>query len=78
MANYPSLKWGKLRRILEREPLLYEVVRQKGSHPKLVSRNGYPDLFLAFHEGVEIPPGLVRKILTRDVGLTDEEATALL
>jgi len=34
----------------------------------------YPDLHLAFHDGQEIPPGLVRKILVRDVGLSVAEA----
>lgn len=38
----------------------------------------YPALHLAFHDNAEIPPGLVRRILTRDVGLADGEAKRLL
>jgi hypothetical protein len=34
----------------------------------------YPDLLLAFHDNADIAPGLVRKILTRDVGLSEADA----
>jgi len=34
----------------------------------------YPELLFAFHDNADIPPGLVRKILVRDVGLTQEQA----
>ena len=74
---FPSLKAKKMLAILQREPLGYEVHRQKGSHRKLESRNGYPPLGFSFHDRVTIPPGLVRKILVQDVGLTDEEASEL-
>lgn len=32
----------------------------------------------AFHDSATIPPGLVRKILTKDIGLSEEEAMDLL
>ena len=35
-------------------------------------------LIFAFHDGVEVPPGLVRKILIKDVGLAEDEAIKLL
>jgi hypothetical protein len=35
---------------------------------------GRPDLHLAFHDQADIPPGLVRKIFIRDIGLTEEQA----
>jgi len=38
----------------------------------------YPPLRLAFHKGADIPPGLVRSILTKGVGLTEENALQLL
>lgn len=39
---------------------------------------GYPSLTFSFHDSATIPPGLVRKILIKDVGLTEEEALKLL
>jgi predicted RNA binding protein YcfA (HicA-like mRNA interferase family) len=74
---FPSMKGRKLLRVLTREPLSYEVVRQKGSHRQLRSPN-YPPLTFSFHDSATIPPGLVRKILTRDVGLSEKEARKLL
>jgi len=52
-------------------------VRQVGSHRRLQSPD-YPPLSFAFHDKATLPGGLVRKILTRDVGLADEEARELL
>jgi predicted RNA binding protein YcfA (HicA-like mRNA interferase family) len=78
MPQFPSLRWPQLRRVLSREPLLYAVERQSGSHITLKSDAGYPELHLAFHDRAELPPGLVRKILCRDVGLTESEALTLL
>jgi predicted RNA binding protein YcfA (HicA-like mRNA interferase family) len=63
--------------VLERQPLNYRVQRQSGSHRTMVSPR-YPILHLAFHESATLPPGLVRKIMTKDVGLTDEEALNLI
>jgi predicted RNA binding protein YcfA (HicA-like mRNA interferase family) len=53
------------------------VVRQTGSHRRLEAPQR-PPLTLAFHERATIAPGLVRKILVDDVGLTDAEARRLL
>jgi predicted RNA binding protein YcfA (HicA-like mRNA interferase family) len=73
------MKARELRRLLSRQPLAYGTHRQTGgSHTKLVSENGYLDLLFAFHDNQSIPPGLVKEILTKRVGLSDEEATALL
>lgn len=72
------MKARDLRRVLERSPLYYRRERQTGSHKTLVSNAGYPALTWAFHDQQTIPPGLVRKILTKDVGLSDEEAIPLL
>lgn len=78
MAQFPSMRWPELRRVLERRPLLYSVHRQAGSHVTFKSAAGYPDLHLAFHDRAELPPGLVRKVLCGDVGLTESGAQALL
>ena len=71
------MRWPQLRRILEREPLSYQIVRQDGSH-RTLEADGRPRLLLSFHDKQEIPGRLVRKILVQDVGLTDDEARSLL
>jgi predicted RNA binding protein YcfA (HicA-like mRNA interferase family) len=77
-ALFPSLKARRLLALLARSPLGYRIVRQRGSHRHLESSAGYPDLLFSFHDRATIPPGAVRKILTRDVGLSDADALALL
>ena len=77
VSVYPSLKGAELLRILCRD-LGYSVVRQKGSHRTLESDQGYARLLFAFHDGDTIAPGMVRKILMKDVALSDEEARKLL
>lgn len=74
---FPSMKARRLLALLQREPLGYRVVRQSGSHRRLESPN-HPPLTFAFHDGATLPGGLVRKILTKDVGLADEQARKLL
>lgn len=76
---FPSLKGRQLLAILCRAPLSYSIVRAKGgSHRKMESSAGYPTLTFAFHDGADIPRGAVKKVLTADVGLTEEEALKLL
>jgi predicted RNA binding protein YcfA (HicA-like mRNA interferase family) len=77
-VQFPALKSQQLLAILRREPLGYEIVRQKGSHRRLRSRNGHPDVGFSFHDGITIPPGLVKKVLVADVGLSEDEARKLL
>ena len=77
MADFPSMKARELLAVLTREPLSYEVARQRGSHRRLKAL-GRPPITFAFHDGATIPPGLVRKILCRDVGLGEDEALKLL
>jgi len=64
--------------LLQREPLGYEIARQRGSHRKLRSRNGFPDIGFSFHASATVPPGLVRKVLVGEVGLSEDEARSLL
>jgi len=71
------MRWRRLRQILEREPLGYRIVRQVGSH-RTMRAPGRPQLLLSFHDGQEIPGGMVRKILVKDVGLSEAEALLLL
>jgi len=77
MKDFPSLKAARLLAILQRRPLGYRVVRQSGSHRRLEAE-GRPPLTFAWHAKATVPPGLVRKVLVRDVGLDEAEARALL
>ena len=63
--------------ILGRQPLAYRVVRQSGSHRRLESP-AYPPLTFSFHDSDTLPDGVVKKILCRDVGLTEEQARTLI
>jgi len=76
LAIFPSLGARELLALLRRD-LGYRVVRQRGSHRRLEAA-GRPTLTFAFHDGAEIPPGLVRKILVRDAGLDEMMASELL
>lgn len=62
------MKARELLAVLMREPLSYQVVRQRGSHRRLKAQ-GRPSITFAFHDGATIAPGIVGKILCRDVGL---------
>ena len=64
--------------VLQRAPLEYYVHRQRGSHRTMRSANGYPQLSFSWHDGVTIPPGLVRKVLVEDAVLAEQEALDLL
>lgn len=70
------MKATQLVRLIRRE-LGYEIVRQRGSHKHMQSPH-HPDILFSYHDGVSVPPGVVRKILTKDIGLTDAEARRLL
>ena len=70
------MKARELYRLLE-GCLDYQVIRQTGSH-RTMKAPGRRTLHLAFHESQSIPPGLVRKILVKDVGLSVDDAKALL
>jgi len=60
-------------RVLER--LGYVIERQRGSH-RLMKCSGRPDIHLSYHDKASVAPGMVRKILVGDVGLTEQEALA--
>lgn len=77
MPDFPSMSAKRLLAVLEREPLGYRVERQRGSHRHLIAP-GRPDVLFSFHDRVTVAPGLVRKILVKDVGLTVDEALKLL
>lgn len=58
--------------VLQRK-LGYEIVRQRGSHRRLVAE-GRPPLTFAFHAGDSLSPGVVRDILVKQVGLSQDQA----
>ena len=60
-----------------RAPLNYEIVKQKGSHRKLVSSAGYKAFTFSWHDGETLPGGLVREVLVKRVGLEESEAFEL-
>jgi predicted RNA binding protein YcfA (HicA-like mRNA interferase family) len=68
------MRASRLLAVLVREPLAY-LVRQRGSHRRLVSNRGYRPITFAFHDRVTLPPGVVRDVLVRQVGM--DEASAL-
>jgi len=75
--DFPSLKARELLKVLTGQ-LGYSVARQKGSHRRLKSAEGYPPLTFAFHDGQSLAPGLVRDVLVKQVGLEPDEALKLL
>ena len=77
MNEFRSMKARELLAILVREPLNYEVVRQRGSHRRLKAP-GRPPITISFHDRATVAPGVVKKVLGRDVGLGEEEALKLL
>ncbi len=77
MTDFPSMKARDLLAVLMREPLNYEIVRQRGSHRRLKA-SGRPPLTFAFHDRATVGPPAVRKVLCKDVGLDADEALKLL
>lgn len=77
MAKFPAVRTRRLLALLMREPLNYQVVRQSGSH-RVPRADGRPQLVFSAHDGDTVPPGLVRKIPCRDIGLSESDALDLL
>lgn len=65
-----SMKARELLRILAR--IGYSIDRREGSH-RFMSHASRPRIVVAVHESREVPKATVRKILQKDVGLTDDE-----
>lgn len=70
---FPALRAKAMLRVLTRN-LGYTIERHHGtSHRRLVAE-GRPALTFAFHDGETVPPGVVRDILVKQVGLDRDEA----
>lgn len=76
--EFPSMKATKLLQILKKN-LGYRSVAKSGpgSHTWLEAE-GRPRIRWAFHNKVTLAPGLVRKVLVQEAGLTIEEAREVL
>lgn len=73
-SGYPSMKPRALLKVLR--GLGYHEEQHNGGSHRWVT-NGTKRFRWAFHDRQTISPGLVKKILTRDVGLSDDEAKRL-
>jgi predicted RNA binding protein YcfA (HicA-like mRNA interferase family) len=70
-SGWPSLKAQVLLRILERQG--YREVRRSGSHRRLEAP-GKPAVTFAFHDGATVGGSLVRRILVKRVGMSEDDA----
>lgn len=71
-SDYPSMDVKKFRRLLAN--LGYKNDGGgKGSHERLIS-DTYPPLIFSGHARREMAGGLVKKILLKDIGLSDKQA----
>ena len=48
-----------------------------GSHRTLEAKDR-PKLLWSYHDGAEVPPGVIRKYLVKQIGLSEADALALL
>ncbi len=75
MSNTPVITARELIRVLRR--LGFEHTRSRGSHQRFAHPDGRRTT-VPVHRGRTIPRGLLRQIVTIDVGLTMEEFGKLL
>lgn len=69
MSPWPSRKARQVLASLLR--IGWQVKRQSGSH-RTLSREGWPDVIFAFHDGEEIGPKMLARI-SRHTGLKPED-----
>jgi predicted RNA binding protein YcfA (HicA-like mRNA interferase family) len=69
MSQWPSAKANRVLAALVR--IGWEIKRQSGSH-RVLSREGWPDVVFAFHDGEEIGPRMLARIAKR-TGLTAKD-----
>jgi predicted RNA binding protein YcfA (HicA-like mRNA interferase family) len=69
MSDWPSAKAKRVLAALLR--IGWRVKRQSGSH-KTLSREGWPDLVFAFHDGDEIGPRMLAR-MAKHSGLQPED-----
>lgn len=66
-------------KVLEKNPLRYRPPKKgsPGSHKRLTSEAGYPDIPWWAHDKDQLRPSVVKSILVDGVGLTETEARKL-
>lgn len=69
MSRWPATKSGRVLAALLR--IGWQIKRQSGSH-RTLSRDGWPDLVYAFHDGEDIGPRMLARIARR-AGLLPED-----
>jgi predicted RNA binding protein YcfA (HicA-like mRNA interferase family) len=69
MSQWPSVKAKRLLAVLV--SIGWTVKRQSGSH-RTLSREGWPDVVFAFHDGEEVGPRMLAR-LAKLTGLTPED-----
>jgi len=69
VSQWPSAKANRVLAYLLR--IGWEIKRQSGSH-RVLSREGWPDVVFAFHDGEEIGPRMLARIAKR-TGLTAKD-----
>ena len=69
MSEWPSIKAKRLLAALL--GLGWKVKRQSGSH-RTLSREGWPDVVFAFHDGEEIGPRMLARI-AKHTGITADD-----
>lgn len=69
MSQWPSTKAKRL--LVALFGIGWDIKRQSGSH-RTLSREGWPDLVFAFHEGEEIGPRMLARI-AKHTGLTPKD-----
>ena len=74
---WPAHKAGHVLKKILIKQLGYQRARQSGSHVRLEA-DGRPAITWAYHKGDTVPPGVLRDILVKQVGLTLDEAKELL
>ena len=69
MSGFPAAKAKKVLAALQR--LGWKIKRQSGSH-RTLSKDGWPDVVIAFHDGDEIGPKMLSRI-GKNTGLTPRD-----
>jgi predicted RNA binding protein YcfA (HicA-like mRNA interferase family) len=69
MSQWPSIKAKRLLAALF--DIGWKLKRQSGSH-RTLSREGWPDVVFAFHDGEEIGPRMLAR-LAKHTGITPQD-----
>ncbi len=69
MSHWPSVKAKRLLAALF--AIGWKLKRQSGSH-RTLSRDGWPDVVFAFHDGEEVGPRMLARI-AKHTGLAPED-----